>query len=338
MIRDQYSGNDLRMNRVELSARSSPDLYPELDTCKRVASAYELIPLFWLALFREEEIAIRTRLGKPFPDAKNVYAYLVTRREDAIARLEAVRGYLLVRLPKNAAPLFDEWQKWLGSFDLPFLHLDPKHVAFAVGPKIFEEKLRQSLRAIATHSPDSLSEVLRYNILPLKNRSQKSIKAFRAPLTGEFFVPLEPVISKPFKKFATNELSRERLTEPKRLGIHFFLPQQDFPTPAQWVQWFDELGEKVCWRIWEGGQKSISEVPADYTGWYLQHPHRVPLSERGIFFDTLQRDSNGIYMNIVKDSLDALSLFRTTCEIVAKLPGVRCDAYGPTKIKKRELN
>jgi hypothetical protein len=328
------------MHPVYLSTFDTPEIYHDSKFIENVGGADGLVPLMWLVLFREHEIVIRTRFGKPLENAKNVYPYLVTSLSDARARLTAAQEYLLSRLPRHAAPLFDEWLLLLNDLKLPYLHLDPKHLAFGGDPKMLEQRLRHALRELAEYSQAPWSDILGYDILPLKNRSKKSMRAFRAPLIGTYdTTPLPPPAPPPPKpkKFTSRDLSRERLGPSSVHGIHFYLPLRDPPKPTEWIAWLDELDQKACWRIYSCGPKKLVEVPQDYTGWFLQRPHLTFTSLTGVFFDTIQRDEYGTYMNIVKEEFGALALFRRVCAVVQNIPGVIYDIYKPEKIRAREL-
>lgn len=56
------------------------------------------------------------------------------------------------------------------------------------------------------------------------------------------------------------------------------------PTPTDWIELFAQEGVAVVWRRFDEGPRAATEVPADYSGWYLQSPERLAHGGDGIFF------------------------------------------------------
>jgi hypothetical protein len=66
------------------------------------------------------------------------------------------------------------------------------------------------------------------------------------------------------------------------------------PSPRAWVEWFEEVGMTVSWRMLGGPAVPATSVPEGmYDGWFLQETSRIAHTKYGLFLRNLSAKENG---------------------------------------------
>ncbi len=69
------------------------------------------------------------------------------------------------------------------------------------------------------------------------------------------------------------------------------------PTPEDWLNHFRQKGWEVVWRYYYSDEKALHQVPADYTGWFLQLRSRLNENPQGLFF-SIGKLETGFFLHL----------------------------------------
>lgn len=113
------------------------------------------VPIFWLALYEEEEIAMDDLSGEE--SCCSPYPYLVTTAEKAISRLEKRRGNIFSALPASSKDVYEHFLSTLKTVDQKYLHMDSSAVGSMVAtPDEWEKELKIMISGF--NSPGKIEE------------------------------------------------------------------------------------------------------------------------------------------------------------------------------------